>query len=195
LERLRLSARDLYLEHDRRTHALEKGLIQWRQMKLRRDEEIKKLRDRDRESKLETFLDSHFIAQANIQGITPALKAGLASFGIETAADIDEKSVFNVQGFGPKRTSRMLAWRRSVANLFTYVPGQGVDPQKLRAIHVRFATDRRRVDRDFQVALTDLREKISALTPKIGPALSIANENVRKIAQLRADIQALKTST
>jgi len=194
LDHCRSRARDLQREYDSRTQFLRAGLTQWRQLKARRDGEIKKLRDHDRDNRFHAFLDSHFIARADIPGITPALKATLASFGIETAADIDAKSIRNVQGFGPKRTSKMIAWRRRVAAQFTYVPNQTIDPQKIRAIHARFATDRRRFERDFQVALTDLREKSGALASAVLPVSSCANEIVRKTAQVRADIQMLSSS-
>lgn len=191
LNQLRLRAQDLQREYDMRCHSLGNGLNQWRQLKARRDGEIKKLRDHDRTIKLDAFLDTHFISQADIQGITPALKAALASFGIETAADIDEKRVLDVQGFGRIRTSRMLAWRRHVASKFSYMPKQAIDPHKIQAIHARFASERRRFERDFQVALTDLREKTGTLAAQIPPAISSVNELVKKTAQTRADIQYL----
>lgn len=194
LDQMRSRARDLQREYDTRTASLHNGLTQWKQLKARRDGEIKKLRDHDRDTKFETFLDNHFIAQADIPGITPALKAALASFGIETAADVDEQRVLDVQGFGSKRSSKMLAWRRRVESQFAYVPNQAIDLQKIRAIHVRFATDRRRYERDFQVALNDLREKTRTLASQIQPAILSANETVRKTAQIRADIQALNNS-
>jgi DNA-binding helix-hairpin-helix protein with protein kinase domain len=163
-------------------------------LKVRRDGEIKKLRDHDRSNKLEEFLDRYFISQADIQGITPALKSALASFGIETAADINEKCVSDVPGFGPVRTARMIAWRRSLASRFRYVPDQAVNTQKIQAIHARFATERRRFERDFQVALTDLSEKASTLSVQIEPAILRANDLVRAKAQIRADLQALRGS-
>ena len=191
LDRLRARSQELHQEYAKRTASLQNGLTQWRQLKAHRDDEIRKLRAHDRESKLEVFLDGYFIAQADISGITPALKAALASFGIETAADIDETRVRSVQGFGPKRTAKMVAWRRSVASKFVYIPNQTVDPQKLRAIHQRFSVSRRKFERDFQVALTDLQEKTSTLATQVQPAISKANEAIRKAAQVRADIQAL----
>ena len=191
LDQLRAQSRDLQTEYNRRTHFLRDSLTEWRQLKTRRDGEIKRLRDHDRDAKFEAFLDTHFIAQAAIEGITPTLKAALASFGIETAADIDEQKVLDVQGFGPRRTAKMLSWRRRVASQFIYVPSQTIDPPKIQAIRARFASERRRFERDFQVALTDLQEKFATLSGQVQPAILIANESVRKKAQVRADIQAL----
>jgi hypothetical protein len=85
----------------------------------------------------------------------------------------------------------MLAWRRHIASKFSYVPSQAIDPQKIQAIHARFASERRRFERDFQVALTDLKEKIGTLATQIPPAISSVNELVKKTAQARADIQYL----
>jgi DNA-binding helix-hairpin-helix protein with protein kinase domain len=56
------------------------------------------------------------------------LTATLASYGIETAADVDASIAGKVLGFGPARTADLLAWRAQVESLFRFDPSKGVDP-------------------------------------------------------------------
>jgi DNA-binding helix-hairpin-helix protein with protein kinase domain len=61
---------------------------------------------------LAAHLEKFFVRHASISGIGPGLKSSLASFGIETAADVTRMSVMNVPGFGSFRADRLLEWRR-----------------------------------------------------------------------------------
>ena len=47
--------------------------------------------------------------------IGSARKAVLASFGIETAADVNQSKVLAIQGFGPGLVAELMAWRQGLA--------------------------------------------------------------------------------
>ena len=70
------------------------------------------------------FLDLWSIRSANISGIGPARKATLASFGIETAADVTRSAVARVPGFGDVMTRTLLDWRRGHESRFRYDPAR-----------------------------------------------------------------------
>ena len=112
-----------------------------------RDGEYKRLRDQDRAVQLHRFLDMHYINKADIKGITRALKSALASFGIETAADINPMAVSKVPGFGKVRTQHMRDWRNHVAKRFRYKPGLDIDPAQSKAIESKYLGGRLRVAR------------------------------------------------
>jgi DNA-binding helix-hairpin-helix protein with protein kinase domain len=65
-------------------------------------------------------LDRYPIRAAKISGIGPAKTATLASFNIETAADVTEAGVRAVPGFGEAMTAKMMSWRRSHEAGFRY---------------------------------------------------------------------------
>jgi hypothetical protein len=136
-------------------------------------------------------LASHFIANATIRGITPALKASLASFGIETAADVNETAVGAVPGFGPVRTRAMVDWRIAVARRFRAPASLEPDPQQIRTLEQRFLSRRRDIERHFPKAKAELERQISALATRIAQAKAQADDAVRLLAQARIDRRSL----
>jgi Skp family chaperone for outer membrane proteins len=119
---------------------------------------VKALRDQEREAQLQRHLDQFFITSEKFEGIGVVLMSTLASFGIETAADITEESVMAVPGFGPARTQTLLDWRRSKEAGFRFVAGQ-IDPAKRAALERRHAIERREAERHLRVGQTDLEAR------------------------------------
>lgn len=177
---------------DRRRASLGQQFAAASGLKTQRDSDLKRLRDHDREQQLLAFLDRHFISGAQIEGITASLKATLASYGIETAADISQLNKVKVPGFGPVRTERMLSWRKQVASAFRYVPSRELDPNKVKAIEQKYRAGRQRIARDFSASLAELERKISELSIAIARAKSNADGAVRELAQARADLKAVE---
>ena len=75
-----------------------------------------------REIQLQHFLEKYHIDQAKISGIGSTRKAVLASFGVETAADVSRKAVLLVPGFGQKLTYDLLRWRAELEKHFVFNP-------------------------------------------------------------------------
>jgi DNA-binding helix-hairpin-helix protein with protein kinase domain len=82
-----------------------------------------------RERQLRDYLDSFFIRRVKIHGIGPAKQATLASYGIETAADVDQARVLAVPGFGKINSRPLLEWRREIERKFTYNPQSNATDQ------------------------------------------------------------------
>ncbi|MBU6414118.1 MAG: hypothetical protein KGS45_11670 [Planctomycetes bacterium] len=66
-----------------------------------------------RNEQLTRYLQRYMISSASIPDIGPSRKAVLASFGIETAADIDRKIIHTIPGFGRRLTDHLIYWRMS----------------------------------------------------------------------------------
>lgn len=60
-------------------------------------------------------LDRQIIARSSIAGIGPSRKAVLASFGIETASDVEEQRIRRIPGFGPHLAKQLMRWRNDCA--------------------------------------------------------------------------------
>jgi DNA-binding helix-hairpin-helix protein with protein kinase domain len=75
--------------------------------------ELQRLEDNKRKAQLERYLDRHPIKTARIRKIGSGRKAVLASFGIETAADVEPHRVAAVQGVRtlPRFGTRSMAQR------------------------------------------------------------------------------------
>lgn len=69
---------------------------------------------------LHAFLDGFLISNSKIKGIGPAKLATLASFGIESAADVTSEKLQGVPGFGPVNSGNLLTWRAIVEGRFVY---------------------------------------------------------------------------
>jgi DNA-binding helix-hairpin-helix protein with protein kinase domain len=97
------------------------------------------------------YLDAFRIRDTKITGIGPAKLATLASYGIETAADVTQEKVLAVPGFGPKNSQPLLHWARECARGFVYSAQQT-------------ATDRMELGKiraDIERTARELREKLT----------------------------------
>src|SRR3984957_2627779 len=63
--------------------------------------QVQLLEQRRREAQLHRYLDRFLITDAKIRKIGSGRKAVLASFGVQTAADVNQQRIFSIQGFGP----------------------------------------------------------------------------------------------
>ncbi|MBD8736242.1 topoisomerase DNA-binding C4 zinc finger domain-containing protein [Sphingomonas sp. CFBP 13706] len=73
-----------------------------------------------RDAQLHDFLETFPIRRAAIRGVGPAKLAGLASYGIDTAADVVAARIEAVPGFGPVTARPLLEWRRNLTARFAY---------------------------------------------------------------------------
>lgn len=96
--------------------------------------EKQKGQDNIRERQLSRFLERHLIADHKIPQIGPSRKATLASFGIETAADIEQFKIRRIEGFGRKYTQGLLRWRDSIEQSFVFDPSKGIDPADVSSL-------------------------------------------------------------
>ena len=75
-----------------------------------------------RERQLTSYLERFRIRRVKISGIGQAKEAALASYGIETAADVEIGKVLAVPGFGPINSRPLIEWRDGLAKKFSYDP-------------------------------------------------------------------------
>jgi DNA-binding helix-hairpin-helix protein with protein kinase domain len=119
------------------------------------------LQSRVRETQLAIFLQRHFISDASIPDIGPSRTATLASFGIETAFDIEVKAVRQIPGFGPKYTHRLVDWRRQVEARFVFNAAVGVPHQEQQSLNIKYATGQQPVEAQLLAGERELRAVLS----------------------------------
>lgn len=106
----------------------------------------------------QAYLDSFSIRRANISGIGPAKTATLISFGIETAADVNQNAVLRVPGFGDVMTGKLVAWRRGHESRFKYDRTPNAqDVADERALRGRFAAEMAKLESTIRNGLGTLR--------------------------------------
>jgi hypothetical protein len=85
-------------------------------------EKVSKYQMDRREHQLTSYLERFHIRHVKIGGIGHAKEAALASYGIETAADVAIGKVLAVPGFGPINSRPLIEWRDELAKKFNYDP-------------------------------------------------------------------------
>ena len=80
----------------------------------------------------------------------------LASYGIETAADIDRKRIASIPGFNRMLTIELVRWRRDHEGSFRFNPNEPVDRRDIEAMDLELALRR-------QELVSTLREGPGAL--------------------------------
>jgi len=137
------------------------------------------------------FLDRFLIRRATIPGIGPAKTATLASFGIETAADVTASSVRSVPGFGEALTGKILAWRKIHEAKFRYNSSPNAsDLQAENAARLASATKQIDIQNRLRTGLSALKTAVQ----RIVSAKSLPDQNLmqaladRAVAQRDCDI-------
>lgn len=82
--------------------------------------QIQEYRTQRHDRQLRSYLEGFDIGRASIKGIGHAKLAALASYGIDTAADMSYERIMNVPGFGEALTKRLLEWRQRHEACFVF---------------------------------------------------------------------------
>jgi DNA-binding helix-hairpin-helix protein with protein kinase domain len=137
---------------------------------------------------LHKFLDSHYIKDHNIRRIGRTRQATLASFGIETAADISWNDIINIPGFGKSYTSSLVNWRKYLEKQFRFNPSKGIDPGDLNRIRNKYIQKQRIIETILLVG-DDLLVTIKNDCYKNRQKLyALIYEAAKSVAQAKADL-------
>jgi DNA-binding helix-hairpin-helix protein with protein kinase domain len=121
-------------------------------------------------SQLRRHLDRFRIAGANITGIGPGRASMLASYGIETAADVSRRGIAAIPGFNRMLTLELVRWRRDKEASFRFNPNEPVGRRDIEAMDVQLAMRRREL-------LSELREGPASLR-SLAAQIRVARERL-----------------
>jgi DNA-binding helix-hairpin-helix protein with protein kinase domain len=99
-----------------------------------------------REVQLKAFLEKFPLQKDSVSGIGQSRITQLASFGIESAGDIDRDAILAVPGFGPQLADRLCTWRDDLKRRFRFNPASPMRPGDIR----RFERDLKKPLEHFQ---------------------------------------------
>ena len=111
----------------------------------------------------------------------------LASYGIETAADIERSKIMQIPGFGATLTSELVRWRQGHERNFRFNPSEPVNWRDIDAIDRELEARRQNLLSTLQQGpdvLQRLSQEIKAARPRLMPTLEKA-WSVLKIAEAR----------
>lgn len=104
---------------------MESCIAEYPQVESKLSRDVANLQANRKARQLHAFLDRCLLRRVKISGIGQAKMAALASFGIESAADVDFAKVMAVPGFGEALTQKLLKWRGEQEAKFRYNPAPG----------------------------------------------------------------------
>jgi len=103
--------------------------------------ELENYKRERRQKQLLAFLENFEIRNAEIKGIGSAKQLALASYGVDTAADITMLKVLAVPGIGNSIGHDLLKWRSACEQRFVYSERTNqTDLQELTKISLKFST-------------------------------------------------------
>jgi DNA-binding helix-hairpin-helix protein with protein kinase domain len=153
---------------------------------------LDQLKRDQRQLQLERFLDGFEIDSARINGIGPGRKRTLESYGIETAADVVERRLEAVPGFGPKMIARLMSWRRTIEAKFVFNPSRGIDPRDTAKVEQEILAFRTKTE----LSLKEKHKEALQAHARIQAVRQTQRQNMERlqaaVAQARADIEYVK---
>ncbi len=145
-----------------------------------------------RDAQLNDYLDQFFIKQAAWPRIPKSALSALPSYGIETAADINERDVRDVPGFGDVRTHILLDWRRTKEAGFRFDPAKASHSPQLQQEERRLGAERRQKERDLVRIKSQIDAVQSGIEQKVRAYEREAQELAKHIARVIVDSDALQ---
>jgi len=131
-----------------------------------------------RKNQLEEFLDHFEINDAEIKGISPAVKTALLSHSVETAADMVEiKELAQIPSIGNRRAKWLLERRRDLEQKFVFDPAKGVPPETRLRTERDVEALRFRLESELSGGarhLRDMKQEIETNRQKLQSALEQA---------------------
>jgi len=133
------------------------------------------------------YLDRYRIDRANINRIGPSRTAMLASYGIETAADVDRRRILSIPGFTRTLAGDLVQWSSGLSRGFRYNPNEPVDRRDIEAMDRELAARRAELVSRVEQAPVFLRAltlEIAAARRRLMPLLE-ESWTAYKIAEAR----------
>jgi len=114
---------------------------------------------RSMEKQREQFLDGFKIGgREKISGIGPGRVATLASFGVETAWDVQSHRIQAIPGFGPVTAAKLIVWRQSKEAQFRFNPTHPIAAAEINAIDADLEAKTNRALAILRPAAAQLRD-------------------------------------
>jgi hypothetical protein len=133
----------------------------------------------------------HLIADAEIPKIGPGRQQILASFGISTAADIDEGTILSIKGFGEALTNNLLAWRDEVRRRFRFDPQTAVSSPDCQLLTANLRTRQQHLLAEANQKLAELDSLASACRAALNQLVPDLRAAVAEYEHARAELRVV----
>jgi DNA-binding helix-hairpin-helix protein with protein kinase domain len=158
------------------------------------DQEVSIELVRLREQHVDSFLRSHLISDASIYGIGPGRSSTLASYGIETAADLSSYRLHSISGFGPVLVSALLSWRQDLLKRYTSPPNSVLSRTCKQTLLSKYMPVRRKAGEDIMRSCELYEHRFNDTTKKLESLAESIRANTNLAGAIRSDIRLLRSS-
>ncbi len=134
----------------------------------------------------ESFLRNQFLSDYKLQNIGSGRLATLASYGIETAHDVDRDRILEIPGFGEALAGTLMAWRSSVDAKFRFDPSKGIPVADLQALVQKYA----QFESKFEAVLRNGPERLKGITEKSRQVLNVQTQRIERAKMVQAQAEA-----
>jgi DNA-binding helix-hairpin-helix protein with protein kinase domain len=141
---------------------------------------------------LHAHLDRLLIRNFEIPKIGQGRRAVLLSYGIETAANINEAAILRVPGFGAKTTQPLLNWRRHMESRFVFSAATTpADTAAINGIRADIAHKASKLKLELSTGPAKLTQLSTAIVAQQSASVPFIETLLRQRAQCVADLRAL----
>jgi DNA-binding helix-hairpin-helix protein with protein kinase domain len=151
-------------------------------------DEQRQLRNDAMARQRDEFLRHQLIRDAKIQHLGNGRKSTLASFGIETAFDVDGATIRAIHGFGEAITATLLAWRRSVEAGFVFNASKGLPQSVVDALEIKYYQGKIPIEQELVGGPARLRSIVEIAKRELEPLVPELGRLDYERAQARADL-------
>lgn len=154
--------------------------------------EVQLLRNQAETSARVRHLRLFLIADAEITKIGAERKRVLASKGIATAEDVEEKAIQRINGFGAVLTQKLLDWKALVLSQFRFDPSTAVSPADRKKVTISFRVTQDRMLAELFRELAQLEQLGPSCRSKIDKLIPELREAVKDRMQTEVDLRVLR---
>ena len=163
-------------------------------LKPQYEAELQSLRVDSQRRQRDSYLQRLFISDYKIEKIGDGRVALLASYGIETAFDIEYDRVRSINTFGHKTTSCLVQWKREMESKFKFDPSQAVSPVENQALITKYIQLKGNCESEILKGLARLKQiKLDEQKLLSEFKANIATA-VHKVAQAESDLSVMSKS-
>ncbi len=174
---------------------LESSANELRNLAALESQALNQLRSDHRKNQLSNYLDQFLLSRATILGIGSNKKIVLASFGIETAADINKSDIIEIPGFGEVTATRLLEWREAHERKFVYNSKiSSMDTKTQAKIESEFKKKSDALVNRISSSFMEFRQILNQIQARITTSDSKLNQLVAARAQVEVDLEFLGIS-
>jgi DNA-binding helix-hairpin-helix protein with protein kinase domain len=165
------------------------------QLQQQSREKVKLLNDGIFHDKLDRYLSSFKIGDAKVSGLGSKNLGALKSFGIRSAADIDDARLKSLPPVYNESLEELREWRKSLERTFVYNPGAEIHEAEQKRLTEGFIEKRGKIEREIENLLVSLRSGSTFVRQRQQNLQTRAEAGARQLLQSESDMTAAGSIT